>query len=296
MPRILYRLFCASLTAGLLTACGSLPDREEGALPGAWPGDELVALTYDVAAGRLIKAHSQALYQSQDGGRTWERIPLPRSVKKGRITAVSVPRSSPGTLFVAGPGFGIVRSQDGGATWHRLSQGLPNLKIEAFAVHSQLGNTLYVSLSGDGIYRSEDGGKTWKRMDRGPGQDVRQLFHSNLAGSMKTGWLFAATSDGVRRSMDCFCGWREAGGVPELKAIHSVVFDPDRPEHIYAAGTTAVFRSVDGGETWEVACADGPEKIALAFDPSAGILYAGARDGTILRSLDQGSLWERIGG
>ena len=212
MPRTLYRLVCASLTAALLTACGSLPDREEGMLSGGSPGSELVALTYDVAAGRLIKAHSQAIYQSRDGGRTWEGIPLPRSVRRGRIAAVSVSRQSPGALFVAGPGFGIVVSRDGGATWQRLSQGLPNLEIEAFAAHSQLGNTLYVSLAGDGIYRSEDGGKIWKRMDRGPGQEVRQLFHSNLAGSMKTGWLFAATSDGVRRSMDCFCGWRQEIG------------------------------------------------------------------------------------
>lgn len=280
--------------AALTAACGSSSGGEEGVPPREPPTGQVVALTFDIAGNRLIKAYPHALYRSGDGGRGWEAIPVPPSMRRGRIAAVALPPKAVGTLYVAGPGFGVMRSQDDGATWLRLNRGLPNRTIEAFVAHAELETTLFAAVAGDGIYRTEDAGKTWSRMDRGPGGQIDQIVHSDLAGSMNTGWLYAATPEGLHRSMDCFCGWRPAGDLSGRGGAHSVVFDPDEPEHLYAAGGTGVFRSRDGGESWERVSWNGPEVISLAFDPSAEALYAATREGTIFRSRNQGALWKRV--
>jgi hypothetical protein len=73
-------------------------------------------------------------------------------------------------------------------------------------MHSFRYATLYVWLKDIGIFRTEDSGTHWARMpDQGPPDTaVRGLAHSNLPGSMNTGWLYAATPSGAFLSMDCF--------------------------------------------------------------------------------------------
>ena len=105
---------------------------------------------------------------------------------------------------------------------------------------------------------------------------------------MQTGWLFAATPGGVRRTMDCFCGWRPAGKLPEGQVL-DVAYDPRQPKRVYASTDQGLFRSGDGGETWEVVSAHLITG-ALAAD-GAGTLFAVARNGTVLRSADQGLSW-----
>ena len=277
-------------------ACGPAPDRERGALPGNPPSGAPTTIAFDAGRRRLLKAYPHALYQSRDAGWSWEAIPLPPSASAGTIVAVVAPPKVPGTLFLGIRGAGVLRTDDDGATWRRLGHGLPSAGIEALAAHSTLDSTLYVFLAGDGVYQTEDGGVSWARMDGGPGKAVGQLLHSSLEGSMKSGWVYAGTPQGVQRTMDCFCGWRSAGQLPAQVTSYSVVVDPTQPAHLFAAGAAGVFRSVDGGESWELACGDAPEKISLAYDPAKSVLYAATREGAILVSRDGGAQWESAGG
>lgn len=107
---------------------------------------------------------------------------------------------------------------------------------------------------------------------------------------MQTGWLFAATPEGVRRSMDCFCGWRPTGELPKGEVL-DVAYDPTQPKRVYASTAQGLFRSSDGGESWEQAAA-GLTAVALAVD-GTGMLFAADRAGTLLRSADQGRSWEQ---
>jgi len=128
-------------------------------------------------------------------------------------------------------------------------------------------------------------------MDRGTQGGIRQLIHSDLAGSMQTGWLFAATPKGIRRVMDCFCLWQDAG---ELGSeAFSVTYDPRQPEHIYAATEKGLFRSTDGGENWVQTTSPGSKVVAVASARS-GILFAANEDGTLFRSADDGSTWNQV--
>ena len=128
-------------------------------------------------------------------------------------------------------------------------------------------------------------------MDAGPRDRILQFVHSNMPGSMQTGWFFAATAKGVRRSMDCFCGWRDAGGL--ARSISVVAYDPSETRTIYAASPGAFSVSTDGGEHWGDLPAPGSVTTALIVTP-AGVLYAAVGEGELFRSADRGHSWIRI--
>jgi photosystem II stability/assembly factor-like uncharacterized protein len=286
--KIMRQWAMAAALLPVLAACGS--SAEEGVLPEGPPAGEVVALSFDAAGKRLLKAHPHALNVRESGETAWEPIPLPTSVQQGRIAAVA---AREGALYIAGPDVGVMRSEDEGRTWVRVDEELPGRDIRAFAVHADQPRTLYAAIPEEGIYRSEDAGETWTRMDGGPDAPIRQLFHSDMAGSMQTGWLFAATPEGVRRSMDCFCGWRPTGELPAGE-IRAITYDPTDPAHVYAATSVGLYRSTNGGEEWE-RMADGANLSALAFNSEADALVTATRDGALLRSVDQGRTWERVG-
>jgi len=83
--------------------------------------------------------------------------------------------------------------------------------------------------------------------------------------------------------------------------VQSLAVDPHDARVVYAAGWTlnpaaggGVFRSSDGGRTWQAAGLEGHAVRALALAPSApDTMVAGALDG-VYRSRDAGRNWERI--
>lgn len=250
----------------------------------------VVALATDASNHVLLKATARALYRSNDDGRDWTRIALPNTA--GRIAALAISARKPGQLYVGGPGLGILRSDDDGRTWLALNKGLPNRDVEALAAHADQAGTVYAYLAGQGIFRSQDGGTDWRLMDRGPREPLLHLVHSNMPGSMQTGWLFAATATGVARSMDCFCGWRRAGQL--TGKVSAVAYDPRQPQQIYAAQGKTLFLSKNGGEQWTPLNAPGAAVTALLVTPG-GVLYAASND-VLFRSADEGKTWEQVHG
>lgn len=250
----------------------------------------IVALAYDAGSEALLKSDGATVYRSDDDGGTWEEIPLPPSAS-GSIAAVATPAERSGVVYVAGPGLGVLRTEDDGADWIPLNTGLPSMKVTAFTTHATLPETLYAYLLESGIYRSQDAGKSWKLMDRGP-ETTRQLLHTDMKGSMETGWLYAATLQGARVSMDCFCLWRDAGKLNGK--VDSLAYDPQQPERLYAATEQGLFRSTNGGQDWEQTASPETAVTMLTVAPS-GALYAASSDGALFRSLDRAETWEHIG-
>ena len=247
------------------------------------------ALAYAPQTQALYKTDGQALYRSNNGGRQWTKVPVASSADDGRIAAVAVSAAEQSTIYVAGPGVGVLKSADAGNSWLPIDQGLPSRDIIALATHSTSAETLYAVVAQQGIYRSEDGGARWRMVDKGPDAPIRQLIHSDLEGSMQTGWLFAATDKGVYRGMDCFCGWRIAGNLPAM--VSAVAYDPKQPKELYAAAGRQVFTTGNGGEEWQPAGSPGGEVSALAHSAS-GVLYALLADGRVVQSRNKGRQWE----
>ena len=249
---------------------------------------EIVALAYDEIAGVLVKAEPNAVFLSADGGESWTRASVP--LNAGASISTLSTSADGGAIWVAGPGVGVLRSNDGGASWEPRATGLPNADVVTLTSHSDQADTAYAYIPANGIYRTQDAGANWQLMDRGPA-DTNQLVHSNLAGSMETGWLYAATDHGVEISMDCFCLWRDAA--VSNGEIVGVAYDRAGPDLVYAAAPEAIFRSVNGGLDWVKAEAPAGVLTAIAVTPLG--LFAAA-DGRLFRSADEATTWEEVGG
>jgi len=183
-------------------------------------------------------------------------------------------------------GNGIYKSTDGGDSWHNM--GLPNSeRISRILVDPKDTNTVYACVPGKlwsdsddrGLYKTTDGGKTWDKILKGPNpstgcsmismssQDSKVLFAGTWDFRRK-GWTFrsggesptAASGSGFFKTTDGGATWQEldeksAKGLPPKPwGRIAVAVAPSKPDVVYAmieSTRSALFRSDDGGKTWQ---------------------------------------------
>lgn len=250
---------------------------------------QTTALGFQESSQMLWKGNKQTLQKSSDAGRTWSPVTLPALPSKSTITGITFPQKSGDALYIAGFGMGVWHSSDAGRSWTNRSKGLPSKNVVALTSHATLPETVYAYVKDKGIFKSDDTGTNWQLMDRGPKPPISFFIHSDMPGSMQTGWLFAATSKGVKRSMDCFCGWHDAGSLSGK--FVATAFDRRESKRVYAATETGVYRSESGGEEW-VKLSAPSNKISAMAASASGTLFIVA-SGQIFQSRDMGGTWER---
>lgn len=205
------------------------------------------------------------------------------------ITPTALTTGADGVVYLSGPGMGVWAYDGGPNQWIPLTSGLPSLNVTAIAAHSTQPQMVYAFIPGDGIFRSRDRGQEWLQVDGGPLDSVVTIIHSNMPGSMESGWLFAGTERGVARSMDCFCFWSDAGNL--RGSVSSVTFDPDHPKNVYALIDGQLQHSADGGESWSEQ--DAPFYLtAIAMLPDWGLVIG--TDKSELYSQNAAGGWESL--
>jgi photosystem II stability/assembly factor-like uncharacterized protein len=163
---------------------------------------------------------------------------------------------------------GLLRSGDGGRTWVRPALGLAE-RVSTLAVSPNDVN-LVVAATPLGFFRSTDGGDTW----------TQTAASFTAAGAHALSFMpaddrvvLATTTQGLYRSDDQGLSWaRVAGGIPHSD-ITGLAIHPDG-RTIYASDFTwgGIFRSVDGGKTWERMPTDGlaSDRVwTVGLDPAA---------------------------
>lgn len=183
----------------------------------------------------------------------------------GRINAIAYDPVTPTTIYLCGATGGFWKSTDHGVTWTCLADTWEKMPTQSVAIDPSNTSTIYVG-TGDfhgssgysmGIMKSTDGGATWTNQGRS---------------------LFGDT------------------------AISRVVVDPERTQTITvtsgrgAAGYGMVYRSTDGGQTWNTAVNVPAVWCGVAYGTlSAGVrtyyAVAGGNGGEIYRSTDGGVTW-----
>jgi photosystem II stability/assembly factor-like uncharacterized protein len=203
----------------------------------------------------------------------------------GRAGTVAGVPTQPFVYYFGATGGGVWKTTDGGVTWEPLGdQTFKTGSVGAIGVSESDPNVVYVGMGeetlrgnlshGDGMYKSTDAGKTWKKL----------------------------------------------AGLDDARHISRVRVHPRNPDLVYVAAIghafgpneqRGVFRSKDGGKTWEKVLYKGPQAgaIDLTFDPTnASVLYAalwqyvrkpwtfesGGPAGGLFKSTDGGDTWAEI--
>jgi photosystem II stability/assembly factor-like uncharacterized protein len=250
----------------------------------------------------------------------------------GRTRAVSGVPGQPSVFYIGAVNGGVWKSNDFGRTWQPIFDQQPTGSIGAIEVAPSNPNIVYVGSGeglhrpdlsvGDGIYKSTDAGVTWTHLGLRDGQQISQMAIDPLDPSR----LFVAVAGhpygpnperGVYRSTDGGQTFQKALYKDENIGAGDVKIDPSDPNVVYAAlwearegpwengewnGTGGgIFKSTDGGQTWNQLAGGLPEGIIQAYvaiarsNPKrllAAVATAGKVD--LYRSNDAGATWSKV--
>ena len=198
----------AALPAALLLAGAGPAGAAQGHGTKGAGGDfeHVHALALDAEGRSLWLGAHTGLFRSEDGGRTWRKVPLPATPEHLDLMAVATHPSDARTLYVGTHEAGVFKSTDGGTTWQGVNAGFGGLDVHGLALDPNAPDKLHAAVreAGEGVYRTTDGGGKWTRVDDGPGGEVKVLASVNVPTGMGGIWLYAGTAEGLQRNPDCF--------------------------------------------------------------------------------------------
>src|SRR5918996_5932842 len=106
--------------------------------------------------------------------------------------------------------------------------------------------------------------------------------------------LLATTGDAVVRISQDGDAWSSVRLLESVGAM-SVAVDPRDPERIFAGSTErGLWRSLDGGESFDSARLPEDGVFSVAVGPLDGAVYAGCEPSALFRSRDGGVRWEEL--
>lgn len=212
---------------------------------------------------------------------SWQYIGPPNGVPNGggagRLCFITYDPANSNNIWVGSPAGGLWKSTNSGASWTVVNDQLPNLGAAHLAVDPTNSNVMYLS-TGDrdasdtysiGLLKSTDGGLTWNTT--GLSYSVSQMRNVNcvLIDYTNTQVLYAATSQGIYKSVDGGVNWLnvKAGGFKDLK------FKPGDNNTVYACGNM-FSKTTNAGVTWSNVNFPSPNgnsigRVAMAVTPAS---------------------------
>jgi len=251
----------------------------------------------------------------------------------GRVTTVTGVPSQPRTFYMGVASGGLFRTTDGGLNWEPITDGkVPVGSSGSIAVAEADPNIIYYGTGSDGVrsnvstgrgvYKTTDAGKTWS---------FAGLYNAGQIGAVRihptdpnTVWVAAYgdifkpnTERGIFKTTDGGRTWKKTLYLNDSTGAMDVELQPGNPNVVYAwmnrierkpwsiiSGSRegGMFRSTDGGETWNRVTAGLPREIVgkgnlavTAANPARVYALVEAKPGGgLYRSDDAGLNWAQV--
>ena len=283
------------------------------------------------------------LSTSDDFGRTWTnpeqanvKFPEDAGLSLKNIWQIMpAAAGDPNTLYCGVEPASLFVSHDAGSSWelvrglhdhpHRTKwqPGGGGLCLHTIVPDPQNPERLMIAISTGGVYGSEDGGRTWRPRNHGVRADFLpeknpefgQCVHKVVAHPSNPRRLFLQNHWGLYRSDNGGESWQDiANGVPSDFGF-AMTMHPHDPDCVYIApldsdmfrvmpeGRLRIYRTRDGGESWEALTRGLPQKGAYetvvrdamdADDLNPAGVYFGTRRGEVWGSRDGGASWSTV--
>jgi photosystem II stability/assembly factor-like uncharacterized protein len=211
--------------------------REEWSVDGphcqTWPVNHVIADaggTIYAAAGN--EWFGPAVWKSTDGGKTWTHSSKGLAYPEGSTPIKSAwsLAAGHGTLWCGVEPAGLFRSDDAGETWQHVEglqrhpsrdswvPGAGGLILHHVVLHPTDPDQVWVAISTAGVFYTADGGKTWEARNKG----VRCDYMPEDQRYPETG-----------------------------QCVHGLAMAPGMPNRIYQQNHCGMYRSDDGGRSWQ---------------------------------------------
>lgn len=225
------------------------------------------------------------LYNSNDGGETWESNADMRGQSIRALTAAP----SDSKILVVGTLKGVYRSSDSGEHWQLISpEGSQEIhEVESIAIDPANSQIIYAG-TWHLPWKTIDGGANWTSIKQGVIEDS-DVF-SIIVDPKDSNVVYASACSGIYKSQNGGEKFQKVQGIPSTARRTRVLMqDPQNLNIVFAGTTEGLFRTGDSGATW--LRTTGPEVIVndVYVDPTNTnrILMATDRGG-VLASNDGG--------
>ena len=292
------------------------PIASVGALAVAPSDHKVIYVGTGEAAPRGDMTYGDGVYKSVDGGKTWSHLGLEDT---RQIGALIVDPHDANVVLVAALGHafgpnkerGVYRTTDGGKSWTRVlykdeQTGAIDVSFDphdARIVYAALWQVRRLPWNmssggpGSGLYRSADGGVTWKQLTGGGlPAGILGRIHVSVSGadSRRIYAMIEAHEGGLYRSDDAGSTWKRVSDDGRLTQrawyFSTILADPKQVDTVYAENT-GLFRSSDGGKTFDLLPARHGDHHGLWIDPTEPNRIIESSDGGASVSVDRGKTW-----
>lgn len=251
----------------------------------------------------------------------------------GRIADFAVNPKKHSEWFVAVASGHVWKTLNNGTTFEPVFDSYGAYSIGCVVMDPSNPNTVWIGTGennhqralgyGNGVWKSEDYGKSWKCMglkeSRQIGRIVVDPRCSDVVFVAAEGSVWGPGGErGLYKTTDGGKSWKKVLEISENTGVNDIVADPRNPDVLYASSEqrrrhvhtkigggpeTAIYKSTDGGETWNKLTSGLPSGpmggIGLAISPvNPDIVYAiieaTPESKGFYRTTDRGASWQKM--